>query len=361
MGTPVTSVNLSNYIYSDSPSFGIDIGHSTVKIMQLGKMTDRYIMKAYGNAQLDKNSIDKGEIVDHESIARTLKNLLTSQLVGKISVNKIAFSVPNEYSFSRVLTVPSMSHKELISVINTELEQSMPIKSEDLYYDYDTVSVNGDIEIQLVAAPKIIIDSYVSLSQLLGLEVAFVETNISAVTRAVKNTEITQGVVSLIIDMGSSAADLTLYDGVEIRITSTANCGGEAITKSIAEELGINAVQAHILKTKYGIDPSKRQREITKAVAKVLENLFTEINKVNKYIVERPNGRPIDQIIIVGGGSNIPGISSYITESLKIPTRVCNVWKDIDFGVLPKPENAEKTIYTTAIGLAMGSEKEFVK
>lgn len=357
----MTNVNLSKYIYSDSPSFGVDIGHSTVKVMQLDKLNDKYVMKAYGNAQINKNCIDRGEITDYESMARTLNSLLTSQIVGKISVNKIAFSVPNEFSFSRVLTVPSMSHKELISVINTELEQSMPLGLDNLYYDYDTVPVNGDIEIQLVAAPKKIVDSYVSISKLLGLEVAFFETNIGAVTRAVKNTEITQGVVSLIIDMGSSAADLTLYDGAEIRITSTANCGGEGITKSIAEELGINTVQAHILKTKYGIDPSKKQKEITRAVANVLTNLFAEITKVNKYIQERPNGKPIDQIIIVGGGSNIPGISSYITENLKIPTRVCNVWKDIDFGVLPKPENAEKTIYTTAIGLAMGSEKEFLK
>ena len=154
---------------------------------------------------------------------------------------------------------------------------------------------------------------------------------------------------------------MTLFDGSQIRITSTANCGGEGITKAIAKELDVNTVQAHIIKTRYGFDPSKKQKQITRAASESFDRLFNEIKKVNRYYLEHSGSKEIEQVIIVGGGSNIPGVSHYMTDNLKIPTRVCNPWKNIDFADIPKPDPVESTLYTTAIGLALGSEKDFLK
>lgn len=351
----------NNLFYRDKPSFGIDIGHSSIKIMQLQKNGLSYKMNAYGYIELDHVAIEKGVIIDTDLITRKTYELITTNINGKITFDRVSFSIPNEYSFSRVLTLPKMSKKELEQAIESELQQSMPMASSDLYYDFDVVDLSDQQEIQLVATPKKIVDSYLSIGKLLGLETAFIETNIGAVTRAVRSSEITKDLVSLIIDIGSSAADLTLFDGVEIRITSTANCGGNVITRAIAEELGINSVQAHIIKTRYGLEPSKKQKQITKAIGNVLDRLFIEIRKVEKYFADHSDNKKIEQIIIVGGGSNIPGISNYMTDNLKIPTRVCDAWKNILFNDIPKPDQIENTLYTTAIGLAMGYEKEFTK
>jgi type IV pilus assembly protein PilM len=318
-------------------------------------------MNAYGYTELDHRAIEKGVIVDTELITRKAYELITTNINGKITYDRVAFSIPNEFSFSRVLTLPKMNKKDLGLTLENELQQSMPLSSDELYYDYDVVDLVDQQEIQLVATPKKIVDSYLAIGKLLGLETAYIETNIGAVTRAVRSSEITKSLVSLIIDIGSSAADLTLFDGSEIRITTTANCGGNVITKAIADELDINSVQAHIIKTRYGLDPSKKQKQITKAISVVLDRLFIEIRKVEKYITEHSKDKQIEQIIIVGGGSNIPGISSYMTNKLKIPTRVCNAWKTIEFNDIPKPDQIENTLYTTAIGLAMGDERDFIK
>lgn len=354
-------IERKNLFYRYMPSFGIDIGHSSVKVMQLKKLKNRFLMQAYGTAQLNHNSTDKGVITDPETVSRKIYELITSSVKGKITYSRASFSIPNEYCFSRVITVPKLNEKDLLEAINNELSQSMPLPIDDIYYDYDLVDLNEQFEIQLVATPKVIVDSYLKVSETLGIDTAFIQTNIGAVTSTVVNSEITNNRVSLIIDFGSSAADLTLYDGNEIRITSTANCGGETVTRAIANKLGINTVQAHILKTRYGLDPSKKQKQIIQAVNPVYDNLFVEISKVSKYLVEHTNGKAIEQIIIVGGGSNIPGISNYMTDNLKIPTRVCNPWKNIDFNQIDKPDSLDSTLYTTVIGLAMGQEEDFIK
>lgn len=353
--------NTSNLFYTDLPSFGVDIGHSSIKVMQLNKKNGAYTMQAYGATQLNKPAIEKGIISEPEKIASKIYELITTTIKGSITSNRVAFSIPNEFSYSRVITVPRMNKKELSDAIENELSQSMPMPAADLYYDYDIVSLDDQIEIQLVATPKYIVDSYLDVSNMLGIETAFIQTNIGAVTRTVINTEITNDRVSLIIDLGSSAADLTLYDGSEIRITSTADCGGENITKSIAKELGCNAVQAHIIKTRYGVDLSKKQKQITVAVDKVFSTLLDEVKKVNKYMVDHSSGKKIEQIIILGGGANMPGISSYMTNSLKIPCRTCNPWENINFNGIKKPDLIDSMLYTTVIGLAMGHERDFTK
>lgn len=353
--------NTSNLFYTDAPSFGVDIGHSSIKIMQLNNDKGNFSMQAYGSAQLNHTAIEKGIINNPEKIASKIYELITTSVRGKITSSRVAFSIPNEFSYSRVITVPMMSKKELSEAIENELNQSMPLPINDLYYDYDVVNLNDKQEIQLVATPRSIIDSYMNVSEMLGIDTAFIQTNIGSVTRTVINTEMTNNRVSLIIDLGSSAADLTLFDGNEIRITSTADCGGENITKSIAKELGCNTVQAHIIKTRYGVDPSKKQKQIILAVNEVFRVLFDEVRKVNKYIRDRTEGKEIEQIIIVGGGSNMPGIGSFMTDNLKIPCRVCNPWENIDFKDLEKPDPIDSMLYTTVIGLAMGHEKDFVK
>lgn len=353
--------NSSNILYKDMPSFGVDIGHSSIKVMQLEKNNAGYFMQGYGLTQLNHSVTENGIVSEPEKIASKIYELITTSIKGKITFTRVAFSIPNEFSYSRIIQLPKMSKKDLLETIDNELSASMPLPLSELYYDYDVVSLNDQQEVQLVATPKTIIDSYLSVSDMLGIEPAFIQTNIGAVTRTVINTEVTKDRVTLIIDFGSSAADLTLFDGNEIRITSTANCGGENMTKAIANELGCNTVQAHIIKTRYGVDPSKKQKLIKSAVSIAFEALFEEIKKVNKYIQDRTDGKIIEQIIIVGGGSNMPGISGFMTEYLKIPCRLCNPWKNIDLRGIDKPDPIDAMLYTTAIGLAMGNEKDFIK
>jgi type IV pilus assembly protein PilM len=187
----------------------------------------------------------------------------------------------------------------------------------------------------------------------LGLEVALIESNINAVTRMVTHTE-THDIVTLIVDFGSTACDLSIFDGTTIRVTSTIDCSGETITQLIAKKLNVTAQQAQSIKTRYGIEMSKKQALIIDAVEPELNKLTSEIRKVVRYFSERnKSNKAIGQIIILGGGANLPGLNSYITDKTRIPTRLCAPWKNLSFGKLQPPHELETTLYTTAGGLGL--------
>jgi len=317
----------------------------------------------YGNTSFDSSAIDKGVITDIEAVAKATHEMFEKQFVGDLTTRRVAMSLPNEHSFSRVFVLPKMSENDLRLAVQSEAEQSIPVRIDELYYDYQVVSSFDDDtqEIQLVASPKSIVQSYLNLATALNLEVACVETNISAVTRIVTHSE-GDDVVSLIIDLGSTAADLSIYDGNSVRITSTADCGSEDFTRLIAQKLGVTSNQAHTIKTRYGLEPSKKQKEILDAIQPELTKLITEIRKTMRYYGERASdGGEIGQVIILGGGANLPGLSTYLTDQVRLPTRLCDPWHNLSFAGLQPPHQIESTIYTTAGGLSLVSLRELAE
>lgn len=346
--------------YVDKPLFGFDIGRSSIKIMQIVASKGKASVIGYGNTTFDPIAVQKGAIIDYEIVAAAAHDLFHNQFIGTLETKRVAFSVPNEYSFSRVLGLPKMSASELREAVVSEASRTIPVDVAELYIDYQTGSMLDEHtqEIQLVATPRSIIDSYMTLADILNIEVAAIETNIAAVSRIVTQSE-GDSIITMIIDLGSTAADLSIYDGATVRITGTADCGSEDITKLIAKKLGVNMSQAHTIKTRYGIEPSKKQQEILEAIRPELDKLVTEIRKMIRYYNERTTEEfYLAQIIVLGGGANLPGLSTYLTDQIRVPARLCDPWQNISFGGLQAPHQLETTIYTTAAGLSLISEEE---
>ena len=353
----------TSLFYQDKPVFGLDIGRASVKVMQVDTNDNKSVVSGYGNASFDPKAIEKGVIVDPEPIVKAAYELITKGLIGTITTNHVALSLPNEYSFSRILVLPKMNSNDLAAAVQNEAEQSIPMPLTELYYDYTVNSVleDGSIEVQLIAASKAIVDSYMMVANALNLEVALIETNISAVTRIVRHSETTKDAVSLIIDFGSTAADLSIYDGNTLRITGTADCGSDHITELIAKSLKVSPQQAHTIKTRYGLELSKKQKDIVGAIEGELTKLINETKKVMRYYNDRTKDGKIDQIIILGGGANLPGLSTYITDRIRVPARLCDPWQHLSFGKLQPPHQLETTLYTTSGGLSLVDPAEIAK
>jgi len=344
--------------YKDKKVFGFDIGRSSIKIMQVDRSGKQAVVVGYGASTFSSKAIKKGVVVDPESIIKSAHKLINTGLVGTLNTSHAAVSLPNEHSFSRVITLPKMTSNDLAKAVSLEVDQSIPLPLDELYYDHSIARTleDGSQEIQIVASPKIIADSYLGVFEALGLEAALIESNISAVTRIVVHSE-AHDVSTLIVDVGSTAADVSVYDGSTIRATGTIDCSSERITQNIAKVLGVSTEQANSIKTRYGLEVSKKQDKILEAVEPELNKLINEIRKVMRYFADK-GGTEIGQIIILGGGANLPGLSTYITNRTRIPTRLCAPWNNISFGKLQPPHELETTLYTTASGLSLVSPRE---
>ncbi len=113
--------------YRDKPLFGLDIGSSTVKVMQLEHTQHETYVKGYGLANFDPSAIVDGEIVDLEKVAEPILTLFKKNIIGTITTRRAALSVPSARAFSRVLSLPPMSKKKLSEAVMIEAEQYIPV------------------------------------------------------------------------------------------------------------------------------------------------------------------------------------------------------------------------------------------
>ena len=346
------------FFFGDKPIFGLDIGPSSLKVMQIEQINNQKKIIGYGFTSFDRSVINDGVVVDAEKIAEAAAKLFKSELIGDITTRRVAIAIPAYRTFTRSISLPNLKSKEINEAVRLEAEQYVNVPMDQLYLDYEIIRQTSDeIDVFIVAVPKDIVDSYLRLAEILGLETVLIEPTLSSSGRLF-SLDPQSDIATVIIDFGSRSADISIFDK-HVLVTGTVQAGGEIFTNAIKEKLNVTLAEAGLIKTKYGLQLSKKQSEIKAALEPILAEVIKEINRMNRYYEERyGNSRPIGQIITLGGGANMPGLSDYLTNSIRLPVRHTDPWHFISFKGLQPPSDADKPMYATVAGLALANPKE---
>jgi type IV pilus assembly protein PilM len=347
--------------YHDEPLFGLDIGHSSLKAMQIEAQPGKAPrVTGYGIGLFEAAAIQNGVIVKPEAIANAVHELFEKRMVGKIAGQRVACALPTTHTFSRPMTVPAVNKREIEEAINLEAEQYIPIPLNSLYLDYEVLSQNQqNTEVLVVAASKNIVDSYYKVLDMLELQPIVFEPSINAASRLLKMNGDLKSEPAIIIDFGSVTTDIAVFDKT-LLVASTINSGSDNITQLISKSMKLTLKQADELKGQYGIAFSDRQQRIMDAVRPQLENMIREIQKSIRFYAERAakSGGKITQIVTVGGGAVMPGLSQYLAMELRLNVHNLEPWQSFDFGELPLLPEIDRAIYITAAGEAVLSPHE---
>ncbi len=353
--------------FHDKPVFGMDIGHGSLKVMQLAEQPSKPSAKAktphhkvigYGFARFDKDALKDGVVTRPEVIAQASLELFKHNLVGDITTNRVALAIPAYRTFTRSIQLPKLQPKEMKEAVELEAEQYISMPLEELYLDYDVVRQTADsTALFAVAVPRVIVDSYLGLAQMMGLETVLIEPTLSSSGRLF-SMDSNSNEPSFIIDFGSQSSDISIFDE-HMLVTGTVQGGGEIFTNNIKSKLHVSDDAAGLIKTRYGLSVSKKQHEIKEALEPILEQIVKEIRRMLRYYEERYGSeRPVKQIVILGGGANMPGLSEYFTAALRMAVRHTDPWQYFDYKGLRPPEIADRPMYATVAGLSMVQSKE---
>ncbi len=349
------------HFFKDKPLFGLDIGHGSIKVMQLMVHMRKTSMVGYGTAEFDIQALDDGVIVDHKVIATAVRDLFQHRMQGTITARRVAMALPGYRTFSRSIQLPRLSSDELQGAVELEIEQYIPVPLDELYLDYTITSQTAkNCELFAVAVPKKIVDSYLLLAQMLGLETVLIEPTISACARFFSKDK-HSGIPSIIVDFGSLTADMSIFSDTKANLANgTVPTGGLIFTKAIREQLKVTEEKAQLIKTKHGLGVSIYQKEVTEALEPELQKIVTEIRRMLRYYEERYSSKNhIGQIVMLGGGANMPGLGDYLTNALKVPVRTYNnPWGLFEHNNMQEPPQADRLMYATVAGLSLTNSKE---
>ncbi|RWZ78264.1 MAG: pilus assembly protein PilM [Candidatus Microsaccharimonas sossegonensis] len=343
---------MSKLFYEDKPIIGLDISTTGVKIMSVDPK--KWLVHGYGSIDLEPLKVKQAmEDANSTYLTDNIKSLLKEKVIGDIISKRVAIAIPTARSYSRTFTLPIATEKALQDAVILEADQYIPIPSGNLYIDYQIIERTKQFIIVLMSAvPKVIIDNILTSVTSAGLEPVLIEPSICSVGRVLTATE-RGDLPTIIVDIGPATTDIAILDRGTIRVTGGLAIGGNTFTLDIAKKLNVELENAHQLKVLNGLSAGPRQQKLTSALEPSLERILAEVKKVMRYYNERiSQTHKLEQLLVVGSGSNLPGIGEYFTNALVMPARVASPWQKLDFEKLQEPPKQFRPRYITVAGLA---------
>jgi type IV pilus assembly protein PilM len=334
---------------------GVDIGTSNIKIVQLRPQGDKFVLETYGlvNVAYQLSSKDSGKAIAHT--ADMLKQLAEKS---QVTTSKIVASLPNSVVFTSVIEIPQIPEDEMKSAIESEAKKYVPLPLEEVALSWVTIQekpkVNLDTnlgtinkptnntKILLTAVPTIVVENYLKVFELAGMEAEALEIEALAMIRSLVGDD---SDTMIVIDIGAKNTSVNLIDNGYLRLSKNLGVGGDTITTSVAQSLNISFVRAEQFKKDFGMSAQGQQLpQIMRPILDIIKNEAAQL--VSLY---ESRGDRIDKILLSGAGAKIPSLTQYLS-SLNKPVVLANPWSRVVY-----PEKLRPIVEPLGLNLAVAT------
>jgi type IV pilus assembly protein PilM len=101
---------------------GLDIGSSSVKLLELKGGRGSYQLVHFGHAPLHAEAIVDGALMDAAAVADTIRSLVQAH---KVKIRDVATSISGHSVIMKKISLPAMSDKELHDQIREKVRSIM--------------------------------------------------------------------------------------------------------------------------------------------------------------------------------------------------------------------------------------------
>jgi len=353
-------------------SFGIDISDFSLKVIKLKKIKDFFGLSCFGEFPIKPGIVVDGEIKNEEELAKIIKESLEKVNGEKLSTRYAIASLPEEKAFLDVIQMPRMKEEDLKKATQFEAENYIPLPINEAYFDCQIIGeADGQkdhLDVLIAAMPQKTIDSYMGCFKKAGLIPLALEIESQAISRAIVSDKAKDEPI-LIIDFGATNTRFIIFSGYSLRFTASIPVSSQKLTDYIAKGLNVSLEQAEKLKIKHGLSrEAKAGQDVFNAIAPILADLVEPAKKHIEYYQTHvqhehisSNKRTIGKIFLCGGGSDLKGLTDFLSLQLKIPTELGNPWANIlpkRLKEVPELSYKESLKFTTALGLALRGMRE---
>ena len=367
-------------------AFGIDISDLSVKLVKLEKANQGFGLACYNQEALEPGVIENGEINNRKKLGKTIKKLLNNVKGEQLKTRYASVSLPEEKSFLKVIKMPKMSAGDLQEAVYFEIENHIPLRIEDAYFDFQVIPPCSQenrnkgredyLEILFAAMPKATVDSYNYCLKKIGIQPIHLEVESLSLARSLIHRGKRSDSV-LLIDLGAIKTSFVFFSNGFTRFTCSSAVCAQTFTQAISRFLKVDLEKAKELKEKYGFEEfgthafkknskARKSKEDISEKHQVFQAIIPSITdlteQVKKYIDFYGshnirdgfvNSAKVNKIILSGGGAHLKGIDKFFESEIGVPVEIGNPWINVaDRPLLPLPLSYK---YTIAIGLALGA------
>jgi type IV pilus assembly protein PilM len=382
-------INMFESLRLKPDAFGIDISDFSVRLIKLKKTSQDFELDSYNEEAVKPGVIENGDIRDKKELSKAIKKLLNNVEGAPLKTHYASVSLPEKKSFLKVIKMPKMSAQDLGEAVYFEIENHIPLRVEDVYFDFEVIppylrennikDKKNYLEILFAAIPKTTVDSYNYCLKGIGIQPVHFEVESFSLARSLINRNEKPGPV-LLINLGADKTSLVFFSNGFARFTCSSSVCSQTFTQSISRFLNVDLKKAEKLKEQYGFEAFKSQdsgkskktkskksisekHQVFQALIPGITDLTEQIKKYIDFYKFSKAGddiahdAAINKIILSGGGVCLKNIDKFLESEIGIPVEIGNPWVNVSKRPLLPLLLSYK--YTIAIGLALGATEQY--
>lgn len=297
---------------------GIDIGASSIKVVELEDRNNVITLTTYGEIQCGPyahaplgESTELNAKQEQEAVVDLLRESAVQARHG-------VFSMPLSSSFVTVMRLPVLEdEKDVGARVQVEARKYIPVPINDVTLDWAEIKrpnrqPSDPKEVLLAAIQNDALGRQQTLMKQINMPQQPTEIECFSLIRSISEAEDT-GVA--VIDLGGSSSKLYVTQNGLLERIHRAQVGGAAATHQIANILQCDFLQAET-KKRSADTVNEEGQTISQIHQKVFERPLQEFKRViDQY--EAKTGMSIDRLVLSGGVAQFPGINSFVSDALQ--------------------------------------------
>jgi type IV pilus assembly protein PilM len=338
---------------------GLDIGHSSVKMVQLALRDDRVKVLAARKAPVDVACAGDAEEQERAVVAAIRSLLADGQFRGR----NVVSALPIEKVRITSLRLPEAEVDQADKLLRREAAERFdldPARDAIHYLLAGSVRQGDEVKSEyiLFAVDNETIDAHIQLLEEAGLMPTAVDASPCALFRTFERTMRRQADrerTIIFIDIGYRDTTVVFGRGGEICFVKQIALGMGQFNEDVAVALGIAASEAESFRLRLQRDDAMdaaMRRHVIDALNVTSEQLASEISLCLRYYTVTFRGKRVERAVLAGGGANEQVLRDALRRHLSVEVEVAEPLRGFEY--VPDTTNEKGPNNLADFALAVG-------
>jgi type IV pilus assembly protein PilM len=339
---------------------GIDIGSSSIKVVQVRNVNGVMTLHTYGELALgpvaDK-PVGSTTSLSESEIAQAVRDIVSKS---KCTTTQAVVAIPASASLMFMIELPRGSESSLSEIVPNEARKYIPVPLTEVSLDWmvvpDMFVSEGEsqtpnespIHVLVAATRNESITLYSQAMASAGIAVQSFELEVFSLIRSCIRRELSP---IALVDFGASKTKVSIIHHGAVFSTQMISRGSYALSQALERGLQISFDKAEEIKRSGGLEsviPSAPQ-----IITPFVDQLFVEVaGIITRY--EKEYHHAVEKMILVGGGSQLIGLPAHVQKTATMQVIGSNA-----FETLERPELLHEVLthidpsFAVSVGLAI--------
>lgn len=346
-----------------SSVLGLDIGSSSLKVVQLRRQGGTAVLETYGELALGPyagGEVGQATNLPAAKIAETLKDLMRE---ANVTTTDTGVSIPFSRSLLTLVELPRRDDPaEQKTIVELEARKYIPVPVTEVQLDWFVIPEPIPEGAEPPTKAKVLIvavhnDQLALLQNVVagaGLEASFYEIEIFSTIRSVVDEPVKP---VMVLDIGASATKVYVVEHGVVARSHNIPQGGQDVTRTIASAHGLTMSKAEALKKTHGFASAEGTYD-RKTIELVFSRIFQEAKKVQSQF-ETLNQKTISSIVLTGGGGVTKELAEYAKTFFSVDVKIANPFAKTEAPAFMRPVLQEiGPEFAVAVGIALRKLEE---